>query len=74
MPKSYAIRQRLHDSFKRWYAYAEMHFKESSIDDSDGDGGPFWGSTWMREWQAARTKIPEGEASLAAIDLGVAWA
>lgn len=71
-PKAYAVRRRLHSHFKRWYAYAREHYSESSID-PDGDADPFWGSEWMRQRQEALHKLQD-EDSLAAGDLGVAWA
>ncbi|OTA63683.1 cytochrome P450 [Hypoxylon sp. EC38] len=72
MPKPYAIRRRLHQHFKRWYLYARQHFTETSIS-KDGDGDPFWGSTWMRQRQKILDIIQDDD-TLAAGDLGVAWA
>jgi hypothetical protein len=72
IPKAFAVRRRLHSHFKRWYANAREHYTESSID-PDGDGDPFWGSEWMRQRQEALYKLQD-EDSLAAGDLGVAWA
>lgn len=72
VPKAYAVRRRLHSHFKRWYAHARENFTESSID-PDGDGDPFWGSEWMRQRQK-NLDLLQDEDSLAAGDLGVAWA
>ncbi|KAI2467418.1 cytochrome P450 [Annulohypoxylon bovei var. microspora] len=72
LPKPYAVRRRLHSHFKRWYTYAREHFTESSIG-PDGDSDPFWGSEWMRQRQEALKNLQD-EDSLAAGDLGVAWA
>ncbi|KAK0630536.1 cytochrome P450 [Bombardia bombarda] len=72
MPQPYAIRRRLRDNFKRWYAYARKHFTESAISE-DGDGDPFWGSNWMRQRQKTLDLIQDDDV-LAAGDLGVAWA
>lgn len=72
MPNPYKVRRRLHNHFKRWYSYARQNFTESSIND-DKDGDPFWGSNWMRQRQKALEKVQD-EDTLAAGDLGVAWA
>ncbi|KAI1455297.1 cytochrome P450 [Annulohypoxylon moriforme] len=72
IPKAYAVRRKLHSHFKRWYAYNREHFTESSIG-PDGDSDPFWGSEWMRQRQET-LKVLQDEDSLAAGDLGVAWA
>ncbi|KAI8954546.1 cytochrome P450 [Xylaria longipes] len=72
LPKPYAVRRRLHSAFKSWYAYARKHFSEEQISE-DGDGDPSWGSAWMRHRQQTLGQIKD-EDTLAAGDLGVAWA
>lgn len=71
-PRPYRVRERLHESFKRWYRYARDNFEDSCVSE-DGDGDPFWGSAWMRQRQEALAFTQDDDV-LAAADLGAAWA
>ncbi|KAI0002659.1 cytochrome P450 [Xylariaceae sp. FL0662B] len=71
IPRAWLLRQDLKDQLKRWYVYAREHYDNTSISE-DGDGDPFWGSSWMRYRQKTLASIQDDE-TLASSDLGVAW-
>ncbi|KAI0413526.1 Pfs, NACHT and ankyrin domain protein [Xylaria grammica] len=61
----------LFGQLKSWAKYAESHFAEESIY-TDGDGDPFWGSSWTRSRHQHSLAAFEGDATTAH-DLAIAW-
>lgn len=72
-PRPHKVRSRLHGHLKRWYTWARANYPGEECHFADGDGDPYWGSNWMRQRQKT-LDILQCDDTLAAGDLGVAWA
>lgn len=69
--KAAGIRESAISQIISWSRYAKAHFRKTSVYE-DGDGDPFWGSSWTRYRHEQFSRF-FGEDSVASIDLGVVW-
>lgn len=73
MARPYRIRKRLTSHFRKWHTYATQNFTESSIY-QDGDGDPFWGSTFIRNRHAMFSRVGDhDEDAVVALDMGLSF-
>lgn len=69
----HAVRIRVREQLKKWYAYARANFHEGCID-ADGDGDPYWGSGLIRYQQKGYLEADGfDDDALACADLSFLW-
>jgi hypothetical protein len=71
--KPHQLRAKLKEQMKRWHDYARQNFNESAVYE-DGDGDPFWGSSFMRNRHAMFADVGNhDEEAVAALDIGLCF-
>ncbi|OTA63679.1 cytochrome P450 [Hypoxylon sp. EC38] len=75
MPSPYKARERLHDSIKKWHAYAHAHSDCSKTGNDDPEWEPYFGSKLIRARQDYMLKMkPMNADARASEDVGLMMA
>ncbi len=75
IPESFAVRDKLHASVKKWHRHANEHFDWNDEELDKEQWEPYFGAKIMRERQRLNLAIEGFNAdAIAATDLGMIWA